>query len=136
METVMGTVWTEKQEEELEALRELAGLEMTQAYELCREDDKFVVAKTYNYVFKRGMNRDVPREIRAIRESEHTDKEVWTLEFTEEAVIIAQAGIQRKMDYVRMDFFRRFGDDVERYGFKGCTGTAGVILLAGIFLLI
>jgi hypothetical protein len=129
---LMTANWTLEQEKELEAIRELAELEMAQAYEICSQcDDKFTIANTYHYVYKRGMNRDIPKQVRAAAASPNVDKSIWTPEFTEEVIRISQAGIQRKMDYVKNDFWLRFGDDIETYGFKGCTGPAVLLIALG-----
>lgn len=121
--------WTTKQEEQLRGIREIADLEMHQALDICRNcHDKFVMAKTYHYVYKKGMIKDIPRQFRGMAAAPVSDKEVWTPEFTEEAIRIAQAGIQRKMDYVREFFAAKYGDDIESYGFKGCTGSAMLML--------
>ena len=128
----MQSRWTPSQEEALDAIRKLADLEMVQAYDICTNcHDKFVMAKTYHYVYKKGKNKDIPRQFRemAARESNLT----WTHELTEEAIRIAQAGIQAKMDYVRRHFLVTYGDDIEQYGFSGCTGSAALFLaIAGL----
>ncbi len=128
----MKMTWTEEQEEELSAFRQLADLEMVQAIDITTNcHDKFQVGKTYHYVYRRGMNKDIPRQVRQMASGPVAKREVWTPAFTEEVTRILQAGVQRKLDYVRADFWRRFGDDIESYGFKsaGC-GTA--VLLLGV----
>jgi len=130
----MNEIWTPEQEKELEAIRELAELEMMQAYEICEQcEDKFIIAKTYHSVYRKGKNVDVPKQFRAAAGSPQADKTIWTPEFTEEAIRISQAGIQRKMDYVKKDFWIRFRDDIETFKPFGCSGSAALLL--GISLL-
>ena len=123
--------WSPTQREALEAIESLAEMEMLQAYDICENcTDKFVMAKTYHYVYKKGKDKDIPRQFRAMAAREN--REVWTPELTEEAIRIAQEGIQCKMDYVRVHFARTFDDDIETYGFRGCTGSAGVVLIVAL----
>ncbi len=124
-----GDKWTPTQQLELEKIAHLASMEMIQAFELCSQcDDKFVIAKTYHYVYKKGRDREVPEKIRRVAKSPNIDSSVWTPEFTEEVIRISKQGIQDKMDYVKRDFALRFGDDIDGYGFRGCAGTAALFI--------
>jgi hypothetical protein len=121
--------WTPAQQRELEKIADLASLEMMQAYELCSQcDDKFVIAKTYHYVYKKGRDREIPDKIRRVAKSPNIDASVWTPEFTEEVIRISKQGIQDKMDYVKRDFAVRFRDDIDGYGFRGCAGSAALFI--------
>ena len=65
------TLWTPDQAKALAAVRKLAELEMNQAFDLCPNcHDKFVIAKTYHFVYKKGMNKEVARQLRNIARRE------------------------------------------------------------------
>lgn len=122
--------WTPEQTEELLAIREMAKMEMVQARDICENcRDRFQVAKTYHYVYKKGRDKLIPKQFQQMAARSASGDSIWTPEFTREAIRIAQDGITKKMEFVKEDFYVRFNDDIETYAFSGCAKASAAMLL-------